>query len=56
MTEGCDVLVEGVMYGIKVKKRRRGLLKSISAKPKAAVCPNCGYVVLYIDIYNEFAD
>ncbi|QFF98957.1 nucleic acid-binding protein [Psychrobacillus glaciei] len=56
MTEGCDVLVEGVMYGIKVKKRRRGLFKSISAKPKAAVCPNCGYVALYINNYEEFSD
>lgn len=56
MTEGCEVSVEGVMYGIKVKKRNKGLFKNISAKPKAAVCTNCGYVALYIDNYKGFAD
>lgn len=27
MTEGCDVLVEGVMYGIKVKKEEEDCLR-----------------------------
>ncbi|MBS4537099.1 nucleic acid-binding protein [Clostridium sp. D2Q-11] len=56
MIEDCSVNVEGGMYGIKIKKKSKGFLNSISAKPKAAVCPNCGYVALYIDEYKEFID
>ena len=47
---------EGGMYGIKISKRRNGLFNKVSAKPKAAVCPNCGYVSFYIDEYKEFSE
>ncbi|THE11628.1 nucleic acid-binding protein [Bacillus timonensis] len=50
----CNVKVEGVMYGIKISKKGKGLFNNISAKPKAAVCPNCGYVSFYIDDYKKF--
>lgn len=40
MVLDCSVKVEGVMYGIKISKKGKGLFNNISAKPKAAVCPN----------------
>lgn len=54
MIEDLTINVEGGMYGIKVSKKGKGLFNSISAKPKAAVCPNCGCLVFYIDEYEEF--
>jgi len=54
MIVDCDVNVEGGMYGIKISKKGKGLFKKVSAKPKAAVCSNCGYVSFYIDEYKEF--
>ncbi|MEH7239473.1 nucleic acid-binding protein [Bacillus sp. JJ1562] len=54
MVLDCSVKVEGVMYGIKISKKGKGLFNNISAKPKAAVCPNCGYVSFYIDDYKKF--
>ncbi len=56
MIVDCDVNVEGGMYGIKISKKRKGLFKRVSAKPKAAVCSNCGYVSFYIDEYKEFGE
>lgn len=50
----CKVNVEGGMYGIKISKKRSGLFNKTSAKPKAAVCPKCGYVALYIDEFESF--
>lgn len=52
----CHVNVEGGMYGIKISKKRNGLFNKVSAKPKAAVCPSCGYVSFYIDEYKEFSE
>lgn len=54
MTSDCKVTVEGGMYGIKISQKGGGLFRRASAKPKAAVCPGCGYVALYIDEYSEF--
>jgi len=54
MIDGCSVNVEGGLYGIKIKKKGTGLFNSVSAKPKVAVCPNCGCVVFYIDEYRDF--
>lgn len=56
MVTDCKVSVEGVMYGIKISKKRKGLFNKASAKPKAAVCPSCGYVALYIDEYESFRE
>ncbi len=56
MIEECKVNVEGGMYGIKISKKGKGLFNNVSAKPKAAVCPSCGYVAFYIDEYKEFSD
>ncbi|WP_285768762.1 nucleic acid-binding protein [Peribacillus sp. SI8-4] len=53
MIEDCLVNVQGGMYGLTIIKKM-GLLKSVSAKPKASVCPNCGYVALYIEDASEF--
>ncbi|MGM0828822.1 MAG: nucleic acid-binding protein [Bacillota bacterium] len=56
MVKGCNVNVEGVMCGIKISKKRKGLFNKVSAKPKAAVCSNCGYVSFYIDDYKQFRE
>ena len=49
MIEDCKVNVEWELYGIKISQKGKGLFNSVSAKPKASICPNCGYVALYID-------
>jgi len=54
MVTDCGVNVEGVMYGIKIFKKSKGLFNKVSEKPKACVCPNCGYVAFYIDNYKKF--
>lgn len=54
MVTDCGVNVEGVMYGIKIFKKSKGLFNKVSEKPKASVCPNCGYVAFYIDNYKKF--
>jgi hypothetical protein len=54
MIENCDVLVQGGAYGIKIRKKGKGLFNHVSATAKASVCPNCGYVSFYIDEYQEF--
>ncbi|WP_222434323.1 nucleic acid-binding protein [Planomicrobium sp. CPCC 101110] len=54
MIAGCKVTVEGGMYGLKISRKGGGLFRRASAKPKAAVCPKCGYTALYIDNPSEF--
>ncbi|WP_129690656.1 nucleic acid-binding protein [Gottfriedia acidiceleris] len=54
MIEDCNVSVQGGMYGIKISQKGKGLFNNATANPKAAVCPNCGYVALYIDEYSKF--
>lgn len=54
MIEDCDVTVQGGVYGIKISQKGTGFFNSTSASPKAAVCPNCGYVAFYIDDYSKF--
>lgn len=54
MIVDCKVNVEGGMYGIKISQKGKGIFNSVSAKPKAAVCPNCGYVAFYLDEFREF--
>lgn len=54
MVKDCGVQVEGGMYGVKIVKKGKGLFNKVSEKTKAAVCPNCGYVALYIDNYKDF--
>lgn len=56
MIEDCQVNVEGGMYGIKITKKNDGLFNNVSAKPKAAVCSNCGYISFYIDDYEKFRE
>ena len=56
MIKDCNVNVEGGMYGINISKKGDGLFNKVSAKPKAAVCSNCGYVAFYIDEYKEFSE
>lgn len=54
MIDDCHVNVEGGMYGIKISQKGKGIFNRVSAKPKAAVCPNCGYVAFNIDEFREF--
>lgn len=56
MIDDCTVDGERSWYGIKIKKKRKGLFNSVSAIPKAAVCPNCGCVLFYIDEYEDFVE
>ena len=54
MIEECKVTVEGDLSGIKISQKGKGLFNNISAKTKAAVCPDCGNIAFYIDEYKEF--
>jgi len=54
MIKDCHIQVEKAMYGLKIKKNKSGFFNNISEKPKAAVCPDCGYVALYIDDFYKF--
>jgi hypothetical protein len=56
MIENCKVNVQYGAYGITIKKKGKRLFSGVSAEPKAAVCPNCGCVILYIDDYEEFKE
>ncbi|WP_342614676.1 nucleic acid-binding protein [Peribacillus frigoritolerans] len=53
MINDCKVNVQGGMNGIKISQKK-GIFNSVSANPKASVCPNCGYVAFYIDEFREF--
>ncbi|WKA56679.1 nucleic acid-binding protein [Planococcus shixiaomingii] len=54
MIGNCKVSIEGAMYGIKISRKGQGLFQKAAAKPQAAVCPNCGYVALYIEEPEQF--
>ncbi|WP_374723397.1 hypothetical protein [Calidifontibacillus erzurumensis] len=54
MINDCRVTVEADISGIKITQKGKGLFNNVSAKLKASVCPNCGYVALYVDDFNKF--
>jgi hypothetical protein len=54
MIKDCKVNVEYDLSGITISQKCKGLFNSVSAKTKASVCPNCGFVALYIDEYEKF--
>jgi hypothetical protein len=54
MIEELTINVEYDTSGISIKKRCKGLFNNTSARPKAALCPNCGCLILYVDEYKEF--
>lgn len=56
MIKDCKVNVEGDLSGIKISKKAKGLFNKVSAKTKAAVCSNCGYVAFYVDEYKDFSE
>ncbi|WHY88157.1 nucleic acid-binding protein [Neobacillus novalis] len=56
MVKDCNINVEFDTLGITIRKKGKGLFNKVSAKPKAAVCSNCGYVAFYIDEYKEFSE
>lgn len=39
---------------MELRLAKRKVFNSVSANPKASVCPNCGYVAFYIDNFREF--
>ena len=47
MKENYDVKVEGGAYGLKITKP--GIFKDNLGKVHAAVCPECGYLELYLE-------
>lgn len=53
MVDNCSISVEGALYGIRIKRKGKGLFNSVSAVPKAAVCPNCGTVIFYVEYFQE---
>jgi len=54
MINDCKINVEYDLSGITIKQKCKGLFKSASARTKASVCPNCGFVALYIEEYEKF--
>jgi hypothetical protein len=54
MIDDYKVTVEADISGLKISQKGKGLFNNVSAKPKASVCPNCGYVALYIDDFKKF--
>jgi len=48
MVEGFNIKVENGGYGIKICNSKGILAKKIE-KPKAAICPKCGEISLYIE-------
>lgn len=53
MVEDCEVHVKGAMYGLKIKIPG-WLFSKVSAEAKAAVCPRCGHVELYVENPGDF--
>jgi len=52
MIGDCKVESHG---GVTISKKGKGLIFNTDyATPKAAVCPNCGCVVLYVDNLRTF--
>ena len=47
MRENYDVKVEGAAYGL--KSTEPGIFKDNLGKIHAAVCPECGYLELYLE-------
>lgn len=47
MIENYDIKVEGAAYGLKITQQ--GIFKDNLGKVKAAVCPECGHLELYLD-------
>jgi ssDNA-binding Zn-finger/Zn-ribbon topoisomerase 1 len=56
MIKDCGVNVQYDLTGITISKKGTGFFNKVTAKTKAAVCPNCGYVALYIDDYEKFKE
>lgn len=54
MKENFDVKVEGAAYGLKITEQ--GIFKDNLGKVQAAVCPECGYLELYLDDVSKFKD
>lgn len=54
MKENFDVKVEGAAYGLKITEQ--GIFKDNLGKVKAAVCPECGYLELYLDDVSKIKD
>ncbi len=47
MAENLDIKVQGGAYGIKVTQQ--GIFKDSLGKLNCAVCPECGYIEIYME-------
>lgn len=56
MVGECTIRVEGGGYGIKIQKKGHGLFNRVAESPHVYVCPSCGYVAMYVDNAERFAD
>ncbi|PGM59544.1 nucleic acid-binding protein [Bacillus sp. AFS053548] len=55
MIENCNINIDSFNgFEIKISQKGKRFFNNISVSPKAAVCPNCGLVALYIDEFNKF--
>ena len=49
MKENCAVKIEGAGYGIVLSSDENKLFGGRIGKPKAAICPECGEVSIYLE-------
>jgi len=49
MKENCAIKVEGAGYGIVLSSDETKLFRGRMGLPKAAICPKCGEVSLYLE-------
>lgn len=52
MVEGFNIMVERGLYGIQIFKENGAFAKAV-AKPKLAICPECGEISFYMDNVDE---
>ncbi len=55
MIENCGIKVDGTGYGFTIADSQKILGKRMG-KPKAAVCPNCGEVSIYLEDVQAYLD
>ena len=48
MKENCGIKMEGTGYGIVMSSDKSKLFAGRIGRPKAAICPKCGEISIYI--------
>ena len=55
MVEGFEIQVPSELFGAVKIIDGAGLFAKVIAKPKVAICPECGEVSLYIENVNDIS-